>query len=79
MPRYFFDIKGFHHEYDDTGVECTDLQTAVREAKKLLPVITSDEVLEDGEHHSVTVLITDEDGHPVYLGALSYVGRWLIR
>lgn len=79
MPRYFFDIKGFHYERDDDGVLCSDLQDAVREAKKLLPVIASSEVPEDGEHHAVTVLITDEDGHPVYSGALSYVGTWLIR
>jgi hypothetical protein len=79
MPRYYFDIKGFHHERDDDGVICADLQAAVREAKKLLPIIASDEVPQDGEHHAMTVLITDEDGHPVYSGALSYVGTWLIR
>jgi hypothetical protein len=37
------------------------------------------EVPEDGERHAVTVLVTDEDGHPVYSGALSFVGSWLIR
>lgn len=79
MPRFFFDLKGFHHERDEDGVICADLQSAVREAKKLLPVIASDEVSKDGEHYAATVLITDEDRHPVYSGALSYVGTWLIR
>lgn len=79
MPRYFFDIKGFHHERDDEGVICADLQDAVREAKKLLPAIAMDEVPSDGEHYAVTVLVTDEDGKLVYSGVLSFVGNWLIR
>lgn len=79
MPRYFFDIKGFHYERDEEGVVCADLQAAVREAKKLLPIIASDEVPKDGEHYAATVLITDEDGQPIYCSALSYVGTWLIR
>ena len=79
MPRFYFDIQGFHRERDEEGVECADLQAAVREAKKLLPAIAMSEVPEDGERHAVTVLVTDEDGHPVYSGALSFVGSWLIR
>lgn len=79
MPRFCFDLKGFHHERDDDGVICADLQSAVREAKKLLPIIASDEVPSDGEHHAVTVLVSDEDGKLVYSGVLSFVGNWLIR
>ena len=79
MPRYFFDLKGCHHERDDEGVISADLQSAAREAKKLLPVIALDEVPADGEHHAVTVLVSDEDGHVVYSGVLSFVGNWLIR
>lgn len=79
MPLFYFDIQGFRRELDEDGTECADLQMAVREAKKLLPAIALDEVPQDGERHALTVLVTDEDGHPVYSGALSYVGSWLIR
>lgn len=79
MPRFFFNLKGVHHERDEDGVICADIQAAVLEAKKLLPLIVSDELSKDVEHQTITVLVADEDGYPVYSGTMSYVGSWLIR
>ncbi|TXM91274.1 hypothetical protein [Methylobacterium sp. WL116] len=79
MPRYFFDIHDGVHRRDDEGTECADLQGAVLEAKKLLPAIAAYDVPKDGERQTITVLVTDEDGHAVYSAALTYVGTWLLR
>jgi hypothetical protein len=79
VPRYFFDINNGHNERDEEGVDCADLQAAVREAKKMLPEIAADEVPKDGERQAITVLVTDDDGRAIYMAALTYTGAWLIR
>lgn len=79
MPRYFFDINDGHNERDEVGFECGDLQAAVLHAKQALPEIASHEVPKDGERQAITVLVRDEDGHAVYLAALTYTGTWLTR
>jgi hypothetical protein len=79
MPRYFFDINDGRNERDETGFECADLQAAVLHAKRALPQIAADEVPKDGERQAITVLVTDTDGHAVYLAALTYTGTWLSR
>ncbi|MGE8130616.1 DUF6894 family protein [Methylobacterium sp. NPDC080182] len=78
MPRYFFDINDGRNERDEVGFECADLQAAVRHAKQALPEIAADEVPRDGERHALTVLIRDENGQAVYLGALAFTGTWLL-
>lgn len=79
MPRYFFDIHDGRIQRDDEGTVCADLQAAAVAAKRLLPEIAMSEVPKDGERQNYTVLVTDEEGHPVYSAALSFVGMWLIR
>ncbi|WP_409565737.1 DUF6894 family protein [Methylobacterium sp. E-045] len=79
MPRYFFDVNDGRLEQDEQSIECADLQAAVLEAKKLLPAMSLDEVSKDGEQHAVTVLVSDENGKPIYSAALSYLGVWLLR
>ncbi|WP_404810482.1 DUF6894 family protein [Methylobacterium flocculans] len=79
MPRYFFDIHGLHHDRDDDGVDLADIQTAAKQAKRLIPQIAMREIPNDGERQVITVLVTDEDGHPVYSAAMTFVGLWLIR
>ena len=79
MPRYFFDLhtdKGV--ERDDSGSELADMKQ-VREAQRLLPDLAREEIPEDGDRRSFTVLVTDEDGHPVYSATLHYAGLWLLR
>ena len=58
-------------------------------AEKANPILTlrniaerlsaTHEVPKDGERQTITVLVTDEDGHPVYSAALCFVGTWLLR
>ncbi|RYF22144.1 MAG: hypothetical protein EOO77_04685 [Oxalobacteraceae bacterium] len=79
MPRYFFDIHDGSHTHDDVGVECADLQSVALEAKRMLPAVAKDEVPKGSELQSVMVLVTDEEGHPVYSAALTYTGSWLLR
>jgi hypothetical protein len=79
VPRYFSDIHDGVHQRDDAGTECADLQGAALESKRLLPAIAVDEIPKDGERQTITVLVTDEDGHAVYSAALTFVGTWLLR
>lgn len=79
MPRYYFDIHDGRVARDEVGVECADLQAAVLTAKEALPSIAADEVPKDGERQAITVLVSDEEGHAVYLAALTYTGTWLLR
>lgn len=79
MPRYFFDIHDGRIERDEVGFECADLQAAAKHAKDVLPEIVAHEVPTKGERQAFTVLVSDEDSHPIYLGALTYTGTWLIR
>ena len=61
------------------GTVCADIQAAALAAKRLLPSIASDEIPKDGERQTITVVVTDEDGHAVYSAALTFVGTWLLR
>lgn len=79
MPRCVFDSHDGVHQRDEAGTECADLHAAALEAKRLLPAIAGDEIPVDGERQTITVVVTDEDGHSVYSAALSFVGTWLLR
>ena len=80
MPRYFFDvhdIRGIHR--DDHGHDLPDLEAVRKEAMRTLPEIAYDQMPSDGDRQSYVVLVTDEDGHPVYSATLNYTGLWLLR
>ena len=79
MPRYFFNVHDGVQGRDDDGVLCSDLQAAAYEADRLLPAIALNRVPADSQRQTITVLVSDSDGHPVYQAALSHVGTWLIR
>jgi protocatechuate 3,4-dioxygenase beta subunit len=79
VPRFFFDVHDGRNQRDDESTLCDDVQAAALEARQLLPQIARDEVPKDGERQTITVLVTDEDGHPVYSAALCFVGTWLLR
>jgi len=79
MPRYFFDIRDHTLVYDYEGVDFSSPSEAARYAKKVLREIAADDVATDSEHQALTVLVRDEEGHPIYSAALSYVGNWLTR
>ncbi|MHC2109403.1 DUF6894 family protein [Methylobacterium sp. CM6246] len=79
MPRYFFDIYDGGSARDDEGTELED-PTAVRQhVLRLLPDIARDEVPEDGDRRTFSVVVTDEDGKSIYTATLNYSGLWLLR
>ena len=80
MPRFFFDIhddKKITH--DEVGVELPDMPVVRETAMKALPKIAADEIPQDGDRQHFAVLVTDEDGRPVYSATLNYTGLWLLR
>lgn len=79
MPRFFFDIHDGEWDRDSVGTECTDVENAIQQAKRTLPAMALDQILRDGDHHTVTVLVTDDDGRPVYTATLAYTGLVLSR
>lgn len=80
MSRYFFDVhdNGRIHR-DDHGHELPDFDAVRNEAQKTLPEIAYHEIHKDGDRQSYVVVVTDEEGHPVYSATLSYTGLWLLR
>ena len=79
VPHFFFDVHDGAQNYDNEGVPCADLKAAAKQADALLPEIAYNRVARDSERQIITVLVRDEEGHPVYHAALSQVGTWLIR
>ncbi len=77
MPRYFFDIyTDGKVQSDDEGVELANLSEACKQAQNLLPDIAHEEV-HGGERWTLTVMVRDESGIPVYAAALTYAGQRL--
>ncbi len=80
MPRYFFDVHSDGHKYgDDVGTEFTTLEEVRQAAMRVLPAVAHEDIPKDGDKQAFTVLVTDEDGQPVYSATLAYVGLWLLR
>jgi hypothetical protein len=73
MPRFFFDIHdGENFTPDREGVELEGLEAAKEEAKKTLPDIVKDEML-DGDRRDFTVDVKDVAGQIVWRVTLSLV------
>ncbi len=79
MPRFYFDHHDGRWDRDEVGAECTDVEHAIKEAKRTLPAMALDEIPRDGDHRTMTVLVTDEDGRTVYTATLAYTGLVLSR
>ncbi|MDP4026686.1 hypothetical protein Q8W71_29190 [Methylobacterium sp. NEAU 140] len=79
MPRYFFDIHDGGSQHDEAGTECADLAAARMQAVQPLPDIAHEEIPQDGDRRTFTVLVTEENERPVYSATLAYAGLWLLR
>ena len=80
MPHFFFDIREDGKlQKDEDGVELPTFEAARKEAQTILPAIAYDTIPQNGDHKSFVVLVTDDDGQPVYSATLSYNGVWLMR
>ena len=62
-----------------TASNCRTSQPYGETAMASLPKIAPDEIPRDGDRRHLTVLVTDEDGHPVHSVSLTYTGLWLLR
>jgi hypothetical protein len=74
LPLYYFDIHDGTFRLDDDGVECADFDAVRREARRTLPEIARDILPEDGDHHTITVRVRDENHETVYTATLSFNG-----
>lgn len=74
MPRYFFDIHDGTFLLDEIGVECPDLDAVRKEAKRVLPEIAREILPEDGDHHTMTVQVRDDQYETVYTATLMFSG-----
>ena len=80
MPHYFFDIHDSGTvEKDEMGAELPDLNAVRKMAMRTLPDIARQEIPKHGDCRAFAVLVTDEDGQPVYSATLNYTGLWLLR
>ncbi|WP_336491111.1 DUF6894 family protein [Methylobacterium nigriterrae] len=79
MPRYFFDVHDGGPEFDDTGTELSGPDEARQKAKRLLPDIAREEILANGDQRTFTVMVKDENSHPIYSATLTFAGLRLQR
>ncbi|MEX6509223.1 hypothetical protein [Jiella sp. M17.18] len=77
MPRFFFDINdNGQFSQDEIGVDC-DGEEAVRKAAiEALPTLARD-VMPDGDHHVISVLVRDAQGTTVLRSSLTLDVVWL--
>ncbi|MER2269381.1 DUF6894 family protein [Methylobacterium oxalidis] len=75
MPRYFFNLHIDQEvQQDDTGTEFKGLAEVRKTAQCLLPNIARDEFPGGGDRRSIVVLVTDQEGRPVYSATLDHAG-----
>lgn len=75
MPRYYFDIRDEHGVHtDDVGLELSDMDTAIAEARRALVDMTRESLLSDGSSE-LRILIRDGNKGPVKL-AVSVTTEW---
>lgn len=80
MARYFFDVIGDRTTKDEVGLDLPDLAAVRHEAMRLLPDIIRSEIRrEDRDVQTLALVVTDEEGRPVYSANLSYAGMGLQR
>lgn len=74
MPRYFFDIHDGSFARDHEGVDCPDLDAARRQVKRTLSDFAKDFLPKDGEQHSFSIVVRDEQNRSVYTATLAFNG-----
>ena len=79
MTRFVFDIHDGGSRCGEVGTACADRDAARMQAVQPLPDIAREEIPQDGDRRTFTVLVTDEDERPVYSTALTYAGSCVLR
>lgn len=71
MPRYFFDTDdGSRFVTDDVGVDLDSQEAAQKAAVAALPEM-ADDVLPDGSHRVLTVMVRDDSGTAIIRATLT--------
>ena len=77
MPWYFFHIhQNGELSKDDEGTTLDNFESVQMGAMRVIPEIAWHEVPRDEDRQAYTVLVTDEDGVPVYSATLTFAGLW---
>ncbi|MGX9982944.1 DUF6894 family protein [Methylobacterium fujisawaense] len=79
MSRFFFDVHDGTMHLDEFGMESINLEDARSIGLRLLSELNRDDIAKGCDRYALTVLISDEDHHPVYTATLSLTGIWLLR
>lgn len=77
VPRFYFDLHQGHVVRDPEGVELSDLDAAIREAFRILPVIAADAIPKGDDRQGFSIIVRDGDRTPLYTAALSFCGTRL--
>lgn len=75
MARYYFDLHDGEYVIDEIGVECADFDAVRREAKCTLPEMARDILPEDGDQHTIRVVVRDSEDKIVYTATLIFNGQ----
>ena len=67
MPRYYFDVRDGDGVFvDDVGVELSDMDTAIREARKAIADMVRD-ALREQSGDQISILVRDGADGPVLI------------
>ena len=76
MPLYFMETNdGDDRCMDEVGIEMRDDKAARKAAIMALPDMARD-VLPNGDHRTMSVVVWNEDGRRVYMASMTLTGGW---
>lgn len=75
MARYFFDVHGDDFVADTVGVDCDSFDAVRLEARKALPDLARTVLPEEGDHHTIRVIVRDAEDVVVYVATLTFSGH----
>lgn len=80
MPRFFFDIHDNEDvQRDSEGLELNDAQGARQEAVRTLTSLGFHDPQRNVEQRTLSVVVRDHEGFPIYSATLSFKGLWMSR
>lgn len=79
MARFYFDVHDTRATIDNEGREMSSLAEIRNHAMMAIPRMVPSEIPMEEDRRNFMVVVSDEDGKPVYSAALSFVGTWLLR
>ena len=79
MTRYYFDIHDGTVTVDDVGTECSDIEAVRAEARRVLPELTRKALPPNSDHHTIRVVVREEDPEIVYTATLIFSGQIMDR